>query len=139
MLMPSAASNTAKYAQNGEMFARLRLTSQLSEDTSAGRLVLQNVHAVHLAPYDPTVENPTEPEVVSLIFFKSIYQYLITEIKPASVFCWAIFFDYELALDQCRTNTFSLLECCLLDMHLPLLPVVKFDFFNTTTYLTMFH
>ncbi|CAH1794723.1 unnamed protein product [Owenia fusiformis] len=49
MLAPSNVS-TAKYAQGGELFARMKLVSDVSEDTSHGRLILQNVNTVLLAP-----------------------------------------------------------------------------------------
>ena len=49
MLTP-AAKPTAKYAHEGELFARMDLTSEVSEDTSHGRLILQNAHTVLIAP-----------------------------------------------------------------------------------------
>ena len=51
LLMPSMLSN-ARFAQNGELFARLKLVSDISEDTLQGRLILQNVFTVLLAPSD---------------------------------------------------------------------------------------
>ena len=63
MLMPSTVS-TAKYAQNGELFARMKLNSDISEDTSYGRLILQNVHTVYLAKCD--AKDGGEPETVSI-------------------------------------------------------------------------
>ena len=60
MLIPSSLS-TAKYAQSGELFARLKLNSDLSEDTSHGRLVLQNVSTVYL-----TRDMDSDPEKVSM-------------------------------------------------------------------------
>ena len=64
LLMPSTVS-TAKFAQSGELFARMKLNADISEDTSHGRLILQNVHNLYVAPYDP--ENPEEqdPSTVS--------------------------------------------------------------------------
>lgn len=65
--MPSTVS-TAKFAQGGELFARMKLNSDLSEDTSQGRLVLQNVSTVYLAPHDSTASenNPDyQPQTVS--------------------------------------------------------------------------
>ncbi len=64
LLMPSSIS-TAKFAQGGQLFARMKLNADISEDTSHGRLILQNVNTVYLAPYDEN--NPTrEPEIVSI-------------------------------------------------------------------------
>lgn len=50
--MPSTVS-TAKYAQGGELFARMKLIAEISEDTAAGRLLLNNVQMVLLAQYNP--------------------------------------------------------------------------------------
>ena len=63
LLMPSSLS-TAKYAQNGELFARIKLNSDISEDTAYGRLILQNVHNVYLAEYSPK-DPDTDPDTVS--------------------------------------------------------------------------
>lgn len=43
-------SGGANYAQNGQLFARFKLTETLSEDTLAGRLVMTKVHSVLLLP-----------------------------------------------------------------------------------------
>ena len=43
LLTPTSTnSSTAKYARPGEMFGKMRLGNNLSEDTSAGRLILTN-------------------------------------------------------------------------------------------------
>ena len=62
MLMPSTVS-TAKFAQNGELFAKLRLNSDLSEDTSHGRLILQNINTVYVAPYNPLKQEESPSKV----------------------------------------------------------------------------
>ncbi|XP_023676139.1 probable helicase with zinc finger domain isoform X1 [Paramormyrops kingsleyae] len=48
--MLTGVSGGAKYAQNGQLFARFRLTETLSEDTLAGRLVMTKVNSVLLLP-----------------------------------------------------------------------------------------
>lgn len=51
LLSPSGvAASTAKYAHNGELFALMSLGKDVSEDTSAGRLILNNCTTVLLAP-----------------------------------------------------------------------------------------
>lgn len=51
LLSPSGvAASTAKYAHNGELFALMNLGKDISEDTSAGRLILNNCTTVLLAP-----------------------------------------------------------------------------------------
>ncbi|XP_059155156.1 probable helicase with zinc finger domain [Physella acuta] len=48
LLMPSSLS-TAKYAQGGELFARMKLEDDLSEDSMAGRLILQSSNVAWIA------------------------------------------------------------------------------------------
>ncbi|AWP05906.1 putative helicase with zinc finger domain [Scophthalmus maximus] len=48
--MLTGISVGAKYAQNGQLFARFKLTETLSEDTLAGRLVMTKVHSVLVLP-----------------------------------------------------------------------------------------
>lgn len=50
LLTPSGmATSTAKYSHSGELFALLKLGKDVSEDTSAGRLILNNCQAVYIA------------------------------------------------------------------------------------------
>ncbi|XP_047469239.1 probable helicase with zinc finger domain [Penaeus chinensis] len=49
MLLPSTAS-TAKYSRPGELFAKLELSSEISEDSHHGRLVLSNCNTILVAP-----------------------------------------------------------------------------------------
>ena len=48
--MPSTFT-TAKFAHGGELFACMQLNGDVSEDTAHGRLILQNVNNVYLAPH----------------------------------------------------------------------------------------
>ncbi|RXN00894.1 putative helicase with zinc finger domain [Acipenser ruthenus] len=48
--MLTGVSGGAKYAQNGQLFGRFKLTETLSEDTLAGRLVMTKVNSVLLLP-----------------------------------------------------------------------------------------
>ncbi|KAK1885897.1 putative helicase with zinc finger domain [Dissostichus eleginoides] len=48
--MLTGISVGAKYAQNGQLFARFKLTETLSEDTLAGRLVMTKVNSVLVLP-----------------------------------------------------------------------------------------
>ena len=49
LLMPTSTnSSTAKYARPGELFGRLTLSGSLSEDTTAGRLILTNCTSILL-------------------------------------------------------------------------------------------
>ncbi|XP_069056002.1 probable helicase with zinc finger domain isoform X2 [Pleurodeles waltl] len=48
--MLTGVSGGAKYAQNGQLFGRFKLTETLSEDTLAGRLVMTKVNAVYVLP-----------------------------------------------------------------------------------------
>ncbi|KAG8184133.1 hypothetical protein JTE90_008914 [Oedothorax gibbosus] len=49
LLTPNSGSN-AKYSHDGELFANMKLSSVLSEDSASGRLVLTNCNTVLLAP-----------------------------------------------------------------------------------------
>lgn len=44
------AASTAKYSNNGELFASISLGRELSEDTSEGRLILMHCNSVYLYP-----------------------------------------------------------------------------------------
>jgi len=46
----STSSSTAKYARPGEIFGRMKLDADLSEDTQAGRLILTKCNTVLLSP-----------------------------------------------------------------------------------------
>lgn len=51
LLSPNGMANsTAKYSNSGELFALLNLSRDISEDTSAGRLIMNNCITVLLAP-----------------------------------------------------------------------------------------
>lgn len=52
LLVPGALSG-AKYAQGGELFARMKLDDELSEDSAGGRLILMSSNVAWLAPYNP--------------------------------------------------------------------------------------
>ncbi|XP_051775027.1 LOW QUALITY PROTEIN: probable helicase with zinc finger domain [Erpetoichthys calabaricus] len=56
--MLTGVSGGAKYAQNGQLFGRFKLTETLSEDTLAGRLVMTKVNSVLLLPL--TKEKPVQ-------------------------------------------------------------------------------
>ncbi|KAL1483428.1 hypothetical protein MTO96_050241, partial [Rhipicephalus appendiculatus] len=65
----SANATEAYYAQGGELFACLCLDSDITEDTAAGRLVLQNCQLVWLAPVrtaDAEEGRPAKPRVYEL-------------------------------------------------------------------------
>ena len=50
------ANSTAKYAHNGELFALMSLGKDISEDTSAGRLILNNCSTVLLTASKSTAK-----------------------------------------------------------------------------------
>ncbi|PVD39317.1 hypothetical protein C0Q70_01946 [Pomacea canaliculata] len=59
LLMPGALSS-AKYTREGELFARLKLEDVLSEDSMAGRLILQNAQIAWVAPAVDTSDGNKE-------------------------------------------------------------------------------
>uniref|UniRef100_A0A1B0BWL6 C3H1-type domain-containing protein n=1 Tax=Glossina palpalis gambiensis TaxID=67801 RepID=A0A1B0BWL6_9MUSC len=46
------ATSTAKYSLSGELFALMHLGKDISEDTSAGRLILSNCSSVYISPVE---------------------------------------------------------------------------------------
>ncbi|KAK6630750.1 hypothetical protein RUM44_002919 [Polyplax serrata] len=57
LLAPNGMANsTAKYAHNGELFALMSLGKDISEDTSAGRLILNNCSTVYIT----AAKNPSK-------------------------------------------------------------------------------
>lgn len=46
------ATSTAKYSLSGELFALMHLGKDVSEDTSAGRLILSNCSSVYISPVE---------------------------------------------------------------------------------------
>ncbi|XP_054986326.1 probable helicase with zinc finger domain isoform X2 [Sorex araneus] len=58
--MLTGVSGGAKYAQNGQLFGRFKLTKTLSEDTLAGRLVMTKVSAVYLLPVPKERQTQTQ-------------------------------------------------------------------------------
>ncbi|XP_014248250.1 probable helicase with zinc finger domain isoform X2 [Cimex lectularius] len=76
LLSPSGvAASTAKYAQNGELFALLSLGKNVSEDTSAGRLILNNCATVLLSPAKQKGEkDKTEGEDQKRVVYESIIE-----------------------------------------------------------------
>jgi len=64
LLMPGSLS-AAKFAQDGELFARMKLEDDLSVDSVAGRLILKSTNLVWLAPYKVGTKNNALPKRVS--------------------------------------------------------------------------
>uniref|UniRef100_A0A8D8U4A8 Probable helicase with zinc finger domain n=1 Tax=Cacopsylla melanoneura TaxID=428564 RepID=A0A8D8U4A8_9HEMI len=61
LLSPSGvAGSTAKYAQSGELFAVMNLGKDISEDTSAGRLILNNCAYVFFSDVDESIHLDSE-------------------------------------------------------------------------------
>lgn len=69
LLIPGSLSS-AKYAREGELFAHLKFEDVLSEDSVAGRLILQNCQTAWLAPASDNFEaNQEKPCKASLYCF----------------------------------------------------------------------
>ena len=81
LLMPSSTQSEMKFAQNDELYGRLKLNSNLSEDSSHGRLILQNVHTVYIAP-DNKADNEAEKVIPGYIgphIWAKISLFVLTE------------------------------------------------------------
>ncbi len=55
-VMQNTESKEYKFANNGELYAQMNLSSDLSEDTAQGRLILQTVNTAYIAPYNEETE-----------------------------------------------------------------------------------
>ncbi|XP_062874530.1 probable helicase with zinc finger domain isoform X2 [Trichomycterus rosablanca] len=73
--MLTGISGGAKYAQNGQLFARFKLTETLSEDTLAGRLVMTKVNSVLLLPLSRDPASQGQPASSK----ERVYEALIEE------------------------------------------------------------
>lgn len=62
--MPGSLS-AAKFAQDGELFARMKLEDDLSVDSVAGRLILKSTNLVWLAPHKVGSKTNALPKKVS--------------------------------------------------------------------------
>lgn len=72
LLSPSGmATSTAKYSHSGELFALLSLGKDVSEDTSAGRLILNNCTSVYIS--DASAVSPSDNEK------RKVYEALIED------------------------------------------------------------
>ncbi|KAH3871297.1 hypothetical protein DPMN_034494 [Dreissena polymorpha] len=68
--MPGSLS-AAKFAQDGELFARMKLEDDLSVDSVAGRLILKSTNLVWLAPHKPAPKNNTLPKKATIVIASS--------------------------------------------------------------------
>uniref|UniRef100_A0AAR2L770 Probable helicase with zinc finger domain n=1 Tax=Pygocentrus nattereri TaxID=42514 RepID=A0AAR2L770_PYGNA len=73
--MLTGISGGAKYAQNGQLFARFKLAETLSEDTLAGRLVMTKVNSVLLLPVSREQAGQGQPTSTK----ERVYEALIEE------------------------------------------------------------
>lgn len=72
MLLPSTVS-TAKYSRPGELFGKLELSSEISEDSHHGRLVLSNCNSMLVAPVSDTSLPSADSEKGKSGSFLSLY------------------------------------------------------------------
>uniref|UniRef100_A0A1B0CKW5 Putative rna helicase n=1 Tax=Lutzomyia longipalpis TaxID=7200 RepID=A0A1B0CKW5_LUTLO len=69
LLTPSGmATSTAKYSHSGELFALMTLGKDVSEDTSAGRLILNNCTMVYLSASIPAGEQCEDKKEKRLVY-----------------------------------------------------------------------
>ncbi|XP_013914314.1 PREDICTED: probable helicase with zinc finger domain [Thamnophis sirtalis] len=82
--MLTGVSGGAKYAQNGQLFGRFKLTETLSEDTLAGRLVMTKVNAVYLLPITKEksgLSQGTKEKVYEAIIEEKTKEYIFLRIS----------------------------------------------------------
>ncbi|KAK7082158.1 hypothetical protein SK128_003180 [Halocaridina rubra] len=80
LLLPSTAA-TAKYSRPGELFGKLELSSEISEDSHHGRLVLSNCNTILVSTIPEAPENgvATNSEEGKKIPRRCVYEVLIED------------------------------------------------------------
>ena len=82
LLMPTSTnSSTAKYARPGELFGKMGLGQNLSEDTTAGRLILTNCNMLLLSKPESKKEKKKKDKVTqpfSLSYSTCVYCIIIS-------------------------------------------------------------
>ncbi|KAA0196630.1 hypothetical protein HAZT_HAZT002454 [Hyalella azteca] len=73
ILMPSTSS-MAKYAPPGELFARLELSSDISEDSPHGRLILTNCNSILIAAVQDEQNNSADGTKPKRVVFEAIIE-----------------------------------------------------------------
>lgn len=127
--MLTGVSGGAKYAQNGQLFGRFKLTETLSEDTLAGRLVMTKVNAVYLLPvpkeklvqtqgtkekvYEATIEEKTK-EYIFLRISRECCEEL--NLRPD---CDTQVCSQAAPFLECFPTPASAAACCLFTLHWP--------------------
>ena len=72
MLVPGGF-RLAKFSSDGQLFARMKLENELSEDTMHGRLVLQSANTVLFAPDNNSSDSESfRNEIDKVIIFITI-------------------------------------------------------------------
>jgi len=82
---PSNAS-TAKYARPGELFGRMELSAELSEDSAAGRLILTKCSSILLKFKVATTESKKKKIKFKRYRNKKIYECLIEDTLKSAVY-----------------------------------------------------
>ena len=72
LLMPGSMS-AAKCAEDGELFARMKLEDDLSVDSVAGRLILKTTNLVWLAPHENGSKSQVLPKKVQSKPFGNLF------------------------------------------------------------------
>lgn len=144
LLLPSAAA-TAKYSRPGELFGKLELSSEISEDSLHGRLVLSNCNTILVAPISETPENGV-PERNSEIKkpVRQVYEVLIEDKTKKEIylrFSETAVTELQLGDDEEVTVEvqFQLNRLPLCEMHAALdrIPTMDLIFPDVSTELTI--
>ncbi|KAH9492798.1 hypothetical protein Btru_024739, partial [Bulinus truncatus] len=133
LLMPSLLP-TAKYAHGGELFARMKLEDDLSEDSMAGRLILQSSNIAWIA--DAKKERPEK--VYEAIIEDKGKNFIFMRLSKTCVEELGLLCDQEFTAQiQFQLNRLSMCEMHSAVDRLPTLDIVFPDLENAPSKLNL--
>lgn len=112
LIAPSGmATSTAKYAHSGELFGLLSLGKDVSEDTSAGRLILNNCTSVYLSNAGATSDGNDKRKVYEALIEDKGKSMIYLKLSAQCVFDLGLTADTDFSSDiQFQLNRLTYCE-----------------------------
>lgn len=112
LLAPSGmATSTAKYAHSGELFALMTLGKDISEDTSAGRLILNNCTCVYITNTGAIASDTEKRKVYEALIEDKGKTMIYLKLSAQSVFDLGLTADTDFQADiQFQLNRLTYCE-----------------------------
>jgi hypothetical protein len=125
------ATSTAKYSHSGELFAILELSQDISEDTSAGRLILNNCSSVYMSPSSVPKKKDEKVSVYEAIIEDKSKNVIYLKLSADTVKTLNLKNDDEIKVDiQFQPNRLTYCE-----WHLAVDKIVDFKIIFPETYI----